>query len=179
MIEFIETVMQELRTYMISGSDDDGIIGLGTDPVFVIRQGSGIVGDEDISGTITHNDSPGIVFVDDQENKSGIPFVVMNMRGISESERYCLDRELFMLKVTFDCIADESNGALTRGNSLAMADQLLASAVYDMIRPEKARVAMRRRGWRRSEEVIMDAPDDDGYEYKNPVSVDIEVYKYA
>jgi len=101
------------------------------------------------------------------------------MRGISESERYCLDRELFMLKVTFDCIADESNGALTRGNSLAMADQLLASAVYDMIRPEKARVAMRRRGWRRSEEVIMDAPDDDGYEYKNPVSVDIEVYKYA
>ena len=144
-----------------------GVVGLDQSPQFVIRPGSGVVGDEPIiatAQTIYGND-----------DKPGTPFVRVVVETLGMSEDWA-GKTLQPIQFVVDPNVDEFGGLLDDGKVTADAGSLLASAVWSLLSPNKRTYPLLKTWGFTNPTLRAGAAMIDGIEYERPITFACELY---
>jgi hypothetical protein len=158
-------VALQLAQYLQNGDVDYDLDGLNVSPLFIIRAGSGIEGDE------TQSSGAEIIFPDDE--KPGAPFVrIAQVKPLAAPDAWGDDAEVSLWQVTLDCSANEFQAAVTAGAQPGGSDAVLSDAVWHLLTHFDAMYAA---GFVNAE-ATPGALDVEDLEYHIPITVTFEIY---
>jgi len=142
--------------------------GLSDEPLFVVRAGTGVPGDE------TQSEPATVIFSEDAD--PGHPHVkIVSVVAESPLEEYGDDQEVSQWRIVVDCKASESQGVITLGDDDPRGtDSILSDAVYFLLSQFDQ---MTEAGFV-NPIAMPGTPETSGIDVTNPINLTCEVYNF-